>query len=168
MHCALIWTKICIQLHACACAAFVKASVCTLSLSRFEYNSPLWHCWRELSKQLSRPLLWLRSARRTVGWREQLKESQSAARSQTCQHSGEAEYGRATRLRSSDGTAQRSCLTWNCHQIYLLLLNWSCLFQCCCFIRQYVLFWFIIQILLWISHLFCLPQFTAALSHQYM
>lgn len=53
------------------------AFVYVLSRSTFEYNSLYWHCWRELSKQLSRPLLWLRSVHWAVGWREQLKESQS-------------------------------------------------------------------------------------------
>lgn len=60
--------------HMYTCAHNVcRAFVCTLSRSTFEYNSLFWHCWRELSKQLSRPLLWLRSAHRAAGWREQLK-----------------------------------------------------------------------------------------------
>lgn len=71
------------RMHTWARARIYIRSICRafvymLSRSPFEYNSPLWHRWRELSKQLSRPLLWLRSARRAVGWREQLKESQSA------------------------------------------------------------------------------------------
>lgn len=54
-----------------------RAFVCMLSCSTFEYNFLYWHCWRELSKQLSQPLLWLRSVHWAVGWRKQLKESQS-------------------------------------------------------------------------------------------
>lgn len=48
-----------------------RAFVLMLSCSTFEYNFLYWHCWRELSKQLSRPLLWLRSEHWAVGWRQQ-------------------------------------------------------------------------------------------------
>lgn len=107
------------RMYTCAyihriCWAFIH----TLSRSPFEYNSLYWHCWRELSKQLSRPLLWLRSVRWAVGWRGAAKRvSVSVLRPVSI-----LERSMAERHGSDHQKAQlrKSCLTWNCHhQMYL-------------------------------------------------
>lgn len=117
------------QMH-CICWAFIH----TLSRSPFEYNSLYWHCWRELSKQLSRPLLWLRSVRRALGWREQLKESQSLFSDLSAFWRGVWQRGTALIIRrhSSEKLPDLKLPP----NVPSLLVD-VCLSKFCCFIKHY-------------------------------
>lgn len=55
------------HVHADVSTAFTELSSPRCAIPLFEYNSHVWRCCRELSKQLCRPLLRLRRARRAAG-----------------------------------------------------------------------------------------------------
>lgn len=120
----------------------MQAHTCTQHLPRFCPHAELFYFWiqfplltlleRAVKTIVSAPAVaqkWaLSSGLKAAGKQKGLILS---LHSQACQHSGEEEYGSEIQLWSSEASAQKSCLTWNCHQIYLLSCScWMSRFLC--------------------------------------